>query len=356
MTQSWQPKDAPDLPDGLILFDGVCVLCSRSAQFVLKHDRDGWFLFTPIQSAYGRALAQRLGISTDMPETNAVVVRGRAHFKSGTAIEVLRRLPRWRWARLLSLVPRALRDFIYDRVAQNRYRLFGCTETCMMPASGIARRFVLDTDTERTAVLAAERKSPFQYLLGSDFARLPEPVRRGHGLTHSMRSTGRADVRRAPGLLARLLCTVAGLPPSGRDIAVTVAFHPDGPLLEFWERRFGGRRYSSTLRAGDPRAPGLLVEHFGAFDLEFRLSLAIEGAATQLHWSAVGWRCLGVRLPRQTVPHIHCVESGDGECLTFDIDVAFPLIGQVIRYSGELSEMSTVAAHNAQEPAAIKSA
>jgi predicted DCC family thiol-disulfide oxidoreductase YuxK len=356
MTQSWQPKDAPDLPDGLILFDGVCILCSRSAQFVLKHDPEGWFLLTPIQSACGRALAQRLGISTDMPETNAVIVRGRAHFKSDTAIEVLQRLPRWRWARLLSLVPRALRNFIYDRVAQNRYRLFGRTESCMMPAPGISRRFVLDSGTEQTAMLAAERQSPFQYLLGSDVARLPEPVRCVHGLAHSLRSTGCADVRRAPGLLARLLCTIAGLPPSGRDIAVTVAFHPDGDLREFWERRFGGRRYSSTFRAGDLRAPGLLVEHFGPFDLEFRLSVASEGAATRLHWLAVGWRCLGVRLPRQTVPHIHCVESGDGECFTFDIDVAFPLIGQVIRYSGELSEMSTVAAHNAPEPAAIKSA
>jgi predicted DCC family thiol-disulfide oxidoreductase YuxK len=356
MTQSWQPKDAPDLPDGLILFDGVCVLCSRSAQFVLRHDPGGWFLFTPIQSAYGRALAQRLGISTDMPQTNAVIERGRAHFKSGTAIEVLRRLPRWRWTRLLSFVPRALGDFIYDRVARNRYRLFGRTETCMMPTPSIARRFVLDADTERMAVLAAERQSPFEYLLGSDFARLPEPARRVHGLVHSMHSAGRADVHRAPGLLARVLCTVAGLPPSGRDIAVTVAFHPDGSLREFWERRFGGRRYSSTLRAGDPRAPDLLVEHFGPFDLEFKLSLTSEGAATRLHWSAVGWRFLGVRLPRQTVPRIHCVESGDGKRFTFDIDVAFPLIGEVIRYSGELTMMSTVAAHNMPEPARIKSA
>ncbi len=356
MTQSWQPKDASDLPDGLILFDGVCILCSRSAQFVLERDRDGWFLFTPIQSPYGRALAQRFGISIDMPETNAVIVRGRAQFKSGTAIEVLRWLPRWRWARLLSFVPGTLRDFIYDRIAQNRYRLFGRTEACMMPTSSIARRFMLNSDTERTAVLGPERQSPFQDLLGSDFARLPELVRRIHGLTHSLRSTGRADVCRAPRLLARLLCTVAGLPPSGRDISVTVEFHPDGHLREFWERRFGRRRYSSTLRAGDPRAPGLLVEHFGPFDLEFRLSVASESLSTRLHWSATGWRFLGVRLPRQTVPRIHCVESGDSERFMFDIDVAFPLIGQVIRYCGALAEMSVGATHNTQDPACVKSA
>ncbi len=48
MKKSWQSKDAHDLPNGLILFDGVCVLCSRSVQFVLQHDRDHWFRFTPI--------------------------------------------------------------------------------------------------------------------------------------------------------------------------------------------------------------------------------------------------------------------------------------------------------------------
>ena len=66
------------------------------------------------------------------------IVRGRAHFKSDTIVAVLQQLPRWPWARALALVPRLLRDFVYDRVAQNRYRLFGRTESCMIPAPAVA--------------------------------------------------------------------------------------------------------------------------------------------------------------------------------------------------------------------------
>ena len=141
---SWQPKDIAGVPNGLILFDGVCVLCSGWVRFVLERDRDGWFCFTPIQSPYGRALAERLGIDADNPQTNAVVVRGRAHFKFDTVIAILERLPRWHWARALALMPRPLRNFIYDRVAQNRYRWFGRTESCMVPTPEIAQRFLHD--------------------------------------------------------------------------------------------------------------------------------------------------------------------------------------------------------------------
>ena len=141
----WQPeRTSPALPNGLILFDGVCVLCSGWVRFVLERDRDGWFCFTPIQSPYGRALAERLGIDPENPQTNAVIVRGRAHFKFDTVIAILERLPRWHWARALAVLPRPLRNFIYDRVAQNRYRWFGRTESCMVPTPGVTARFVHD--------------------------------------------------------------------------------------------------------------------------------------------------------------------------------------------------------------------
>jgi predicted DCC family thiol-disulfide oxidoreductase YuxK len=329
----WRPKDVGDIANGLILFDGVCVLCSRSMRFVLKRDRDAWFRFTPIQSPYGRALAQRLGIDAAMPQTNAVIVCGRANFKSDTVIAVLERLPRWRFCgRAIALVPRALRDWIYDRVAQNRYRLFGRTESCMVPSPDVLARFIHD-DASVAAAVSASRPSPFQFLLGSDFERLPEAVRRAHALSHSLATAGRAEVATAPGLLPRLLCRLAGLPPPGSDMAVTVAFHPDGHLREFWQRRFGERRYASSIRAGDARAPGLLVEHFGLFDLEFRLAPGDGGLA----WSLVGWRLCGVRLPRWSAPAIECLESADGERFVFDLDVAFPVIGHVIHYRGWLT-------------------
>ena len=180
------------------------------------------------------------------------------------------------------------------------------------------------------------RLSPFEDLLGGDFARLPAAVHRVHALTHSLQMAGRADVDRAPTMLARLLCTLAGLPQSGHDIAVMVVFHPDGDRREFWQRRFGTRRYASSMRSCDPRAPGHLVECFGPFDLEFRLTLRRKGGASSLAWSLEGWRLFGVRLPRRSVPRIECIESAAGARFVFDIDVAFPLIGPVIHYGGWL--------------------
>ena len=144
MRTSWKPKDIGGVPDGLVLFDGVCVLCSRWVRFLIEHDSNGYFKFTPIQSPDGLALARELGINPETPETNAIVMGGRAYFKGDFAIHALTRVPRWQWVRGLSILPRSLRDWLYDRIARNRYRLFGKTESCMIPRPEVLSRFVLD--------------------------------------------------------------------------------------------------------------------------------------------------------------------------------------------------------------------
>ncbi len=228
-----------------------------------------------------------------------------------------------------------MRDFIYDCVAQRRYRLFGRTDRCMVPTPDISARFVFDETGEMAAF--GGWLSPFQVLLGGDFARLPAAVRRVHALSDSLDTGGRAKVSVADGILPRFVCWLEGLPSSGQDVPVEVEFHPDGPLREYWERRFGGRRYASTMHIRDDRAPGLLVEHFGPVALEFRLEPQEEGSVVSLGWSLTGCRLFGVRLPHRVCPQIECMESADGERFLFDIDVAFPLIGDVIHYSGWLS-------------------
>ncbi|MBI3513702.1 MAG: DUF393 domain-containing protein [Proteobacteria bacterium] len=141
---TWRPIAILGVRDGLILFDGVCVFCSRWVRFVIARDPAARFRFVAIQSDLGRALAARLGIDSAAPETNAVIIRGQAYFKSDAALHVLRRLPRWSWSGALMVVPRPLRDWAYDQVARNRYRWFGRTEVCMMPTVELAARFVID--------------------------------------------------------------------------------------------------------------------------------------------------------------------------------------------------------------------
>ena len=133
MTNPW-----PD--DDVILYDGVCVFCSRWVRFVAARDEDGRFRFTAIQSGYGTRLAQAFGIDAKDPDTNAVVRGGVAYFKSDAALTVLSHLPGWGWVRALSFVPKPLRDAVYNLVARNRYRIFGKYETCFLGDAGFRDR------------------------------------------------------------------------------------------------------------------------------------------------------------------------------------------------------------------------
>jgi len=132
------PQSWPD--DGVILYDGVCIFCSRWVRFVATRDVAKRYRFTAIQSDYGRRLAQTLGIDAASPDTNAVVLNGRSLFKSDAAIAVISSLPYWRWVRALKLVPKSLRDAVYDLVARNRYRIFGTSSACYLGDASFSSR------------------------------------------------------------------------------------------------------------------------------------------------------------------------------------------------------------------------
>jgi predicted DCC family thiol-disulfide oxidoreductase YuxK len=128
--------------DDMILFDGVCVFCSRWVRFIVSRDTTARFRFTQIQSPYGTRLAQALRIDPDDPDTNALVHGGVAYFKSDGALTVLSLLPGWSWVRLFFVVPRPLRDAIYNLVARNRYRIFGKYDACIVPDASLRARVI----------------------------------------------------------------------------------------------------------------------------------------------------------------------------------------------------------------------
>jgi predicted DCC family thiol-disulfide oxidoreductase YuxK len=128
--------------DDVILFDGVCIFCSRWVRFVAARDTTKRFRFTPIQSAYGAKLAQTFGIDPDDPDTNAVVHGGEAFLKSDAALTVLSQLPGWSWVRVLFAVPKPLRNAVYNLVARNRYRIFGKYDACFVPDADLRARVI----------------------------------------------------------------------------------------------------------------------------------------------------------------------------------------------------------------------
>lgn len=136
-------------PSGPIwLYDGVCVLCSGAVQYTLRHERAPAIRFVAIQSRKGRALAQAHGIDPDDPESFLFIEDGKALAKSDGVLALMRHLrgP----ARLLlvgAVLPRAIRDWLYDRVARNRYRWFGQKTACERPDPAQRHRFTLPEGT-----------------------------------------------------------------------------------------------------------------------------------------------------------------------------------------------------------------
>jgi predicted DCC family thiol-disulfide oxidoreductase YuxK len=128
--------------DGVILYDGDCLLCSRWVKWVVRHDPAGIFRFAAIGSPYGSAVAVRLGIDPDNPATNAVIIDGKAHLYSDAAIAIAGRLPGYRWVGMLKFVPKPLRDAFYKLIARNRIAWFGRPQACDLPGPEVRARII----------------------------------------------------------------------------------------------------------------------------------------------------------------------------------------------------------------------
>jgi predicted DCC family thiol-disulfide oxidoreductase YuxK len=119
-------------PPATILFDGVCVLCSRWYQFVSARAQPGQFRFVAIQEPEGRELAVRHGVNPDNPATFIFVDAGCAYMRSDAMLRIVGALPGWRWIRAFRLVPAGIRDGIYNMIARNRYQWFGRLDVCIL--------------------------------------------------------------------------------------------------------------------------------------------------------------------------------------------------------------------------------
>ncbi|HEX8258077.1 MAG TPA: thiol-disulfide oxidoreductase DCC family protein [Allosphingosinicella sp.] len=127
----------------IVVFDGLCPLCSANARFILKHDRSGRLRLAAMQSEAGAALYRRFGIDPADPDTLILVAGGRALRDSDAVIAIWRELGwPWRLAAAASAVPRGLRDPLYRWIARNRYRLFGRNSACWLPDPRYADRLL----------------------------------------------------------------------------------------------------------------------------------------------------------------------------------------------------------------------
>ena len=134
--------DAVTTAHPIIVFDAQCVLCSANAQFVLRHDRRGYFRLASMQGEVGAALYRRFGIDPADPES-MIVVDGARLYRDSDAILAIYAGLGWPWRALAGvgrLVPRFVRDPLYRWIARHRYRLFGRRDVCWVPSAEHAER------------------------------------------------------------------------------------------------------------------------------------------------------------------------------------------------------------------------
>ncbi len=127
----------------VLLFDGVCNLCNASVQWILTHDRRGVFRFAALQSENGQALLRQFGLDQEKFDSVVLVHNDRIFLRSDAPLEFVRHLG-GAWPRLygFKIIPRFLRDAIYNWIARNRYRWFGRREACMLPRPEWKARFL----------------------------------------------------------------------------------------------------------------------------------------------------------------------------------------------------------------------
>ena len=131
----------------ILLFDGVCNLCSKAVHFILDHETAPEIRFVSLQSDKGKELLATHGLSHLVaeadPESLVLIEDGHAYERSSGALRVARylRAP-WRWGRIAWIVPRFLRDLVYRFIAKNRYAWFGKTDSCLVPTKELKARFI----------------------------------------------------------------------------------------------------------------------------------------------------------------------------------------------------------------------
>jgi predicted DCC family thiol-disulfide oxidoreductase YuxK len=128
-----QDAKVPSFPDDrpLFVFDGVCVLCSSGAAWLMRHDKHQNFRYTSAQSPLGQSLYRHYGAGLD--ETYLLLDRGLLFEKSDGYLRMAGIVGGWcSFLRIFRLIPRRIRDALYDVIARHRYRWFGKTECCKL--------------------------------------------------------------------------------------------------------------------------------------------------------------------------------------------------------------------------------
>jgi len=125
------------------VFDGQCKLCDAWCNFIIKHDKNLHFKLCSVQSDKGQAILNYFNYPTDNVKSMLYIGQDKCFSQSDAVLEVISQLGwPWRAIKITCLIPKRLRDWTYDRIAINRYRLFGKYNSCRIPESRYEQHYL----------------------------------------------------------------------------------------------------------------------------------------------------------------------------------------------------------------------
>ncbi|ETT84681.1 thiol-disulfide oxidoreductase DCC family protein [Bacillus mycoides] len=126
----------------IILFDGECSFCNQSIQFIIKRDPLGYFQYASLQGEIGKKLLKEYDIDETI-DSIVLINSEKSYIKSDAVLNICKNLNGpWRIMCIFLIVPKFIRDFLYEKFSKNRYKLFGKETTCLLPPPNIRKRFL----------------------------------------------------------------------------------------------------------------------------------------------------------------------------------------------------------------------
>ncbi|MFT4875856.1 MAG: putative DCC family thiol-disulfide oxidoreductase YuxK [Bacteroidia bacterium] len=128
--------------NNIVLFDGVCNLCNRSVDFIIRNEKSHKLQFASSQSDVGKSILSKSGLD-EIPDSVMLYVDGKLLVRSDAVLAISTYLNRpYAYGIIFKNVPKVLRDSVYNLIAKNRYRWFGKKETCRVPSADERERFL----------------------------------------------------------------------------------------------------------------------------------------------------------------------------------------------------------------------
>lgn len=127
----------------ILLFDGECHLCNSAVNFILKKEKNEHLFFTPLQSKTGIEILNHYSLNTSKIDSLVLIENSKAYIKSTAVIKLTKYLKGlYPLAICLLIIPKILRDIVYNYIAKNRYKWFGKSNSCMIPEEKTLKRFL----------------------------------------------------------------------------------------------------------------------------------------------------------------------------------------------------------------------